>query len=196
MDNSIRMLRLNGNMKESPLVQVIRKIDLLCNRASIAYAVIGGMAVVRNGAFRTTMDVDILLNKHDKGNIDTAIQKHSMTFEIGADCLLDTEYGIEVDILYSGDEWEMIIPLPKPDKIREYDSEYGAWFINFYNLLELKTAIYLKKKEEDGIEIAAKDLADITSLLQKNKDFVNLDRIQCLAPGIQETLLSIVRNVL
>ena len=37
----------------------LMRIDLLCEQNSIEYAVIGGLAVITYGSFRTTKDIDL-----------------------------------------------------------------------------------------------------------------------------------------
>ena len=55
-----KALQLNGNMQDSPLMEVVRRFHALSISRELPYCVIGGMAVIRNGYARTTMDVDIL----------------------------------------------------------------------------------------------------------------------------------------
>jgi hypothetical protein len=55
-----KILQLNGNMQDSPLMEVVRRFHALSSSRKLPYCVIGGMAVIRNGYARTTMDVDIL----------------------------------------------------------------------------------------------------------------------------------------
>ncbi len=55
------VLNLNGDFRRSPLLDTLHRIDSYLSSKKISYAVVGGMAVVRNGARRTTIDLDILL---------------------------------------------------------------------------------------------------------------------------------------
>ncbi len=75
----------------------------------------------------------------------------------------DRTTGIAIDVLFPGDDWEMVIPLPEPSQVREYDEDLGAWFIAPAPLVAIKTAVYLSKLAEYGEELAAKDLTDVVS---------------------------------
>lgn len=160
------LLEINCDFKKSPLIESLRRIHTLFNKNSVEYAVIGGMAVVRNGAVRTTDDIDVLTNEDGWKKI---IEENTPGFNTGLDHAVDTINGIDIDILFTGNKWEMVIPVPMVDDIKEFDDELGAWFIDLLHLIELKTAVYMKKKSEDGIEVAAKDLADIVALTKNNE---------------------------
>jgi hypothetical protein len=159
------LLRQNGNFKESPLLETVKKIHRLMSRPDLSYAVIGGLAVIRNGAARTTMDVDILTRRDDWVKLQGYAEERLI---LELDSGVDRETGVDIDVIFPGDDWEMVIPMPDPEDVKEYDTELGAFFISLPRLLELKTAVFMKKREEDGIEIAAKDLADVVALTQNN----------------------------
>lgn len=54
-----QILRLNGNMRGCPMMEVVRRFTRLSNSLSLPYCIVGGMAVIRNGYPRATIDVDI-----------------------------------------------------------------------------------------------------------------------------------------
>lgn len=62
-------------------------------------------------------------------------------------------------------------------------------------ILELKTAVYLRKKEEDGIELAAKDLADVVALLRANRGSVDERLLGALNPVLGKEVRRILRRV-
>ena len=66
----------------------------------------------------------------------------------------------------------MVIPVPEPAQVREYDEDLGAWFIAPAPLVAVKTAVYLSKLAEYGAELAAKDLTDVVELLRADEDRV------------------------
>ena len=188
-----RLLYINGNFQSSPLLSVLRRIDRLFAEHSVPYAIIGGLAVVRSGAVRTTADIDILTSKEGWQTIsDTAPLDIQPT---GPDSAVDASTGVQIDVLLAGDDWKMVIPLAKPDNVREYDDDLGAWFISLLHLLELKTAVYLKKLDEDGIEIAAKDLADIVALLEANAYRIDDAFIQKIRIEVREEFTRILERV-
>jgi hypothetical protein len=165
-----KVFEINGNFKSSPLLDAAQKVNRICSKLSIPYAVIGGLAVVRNGAVRTTIDVDILMTK---AGWQTIAEASPEGLETGPDHAFDTANEIDIHILFPGEDWEMVIPIPDPETVREWDNDLGAWFIDLVHLIELKTAVFLKKRDEDGIEIAAKDLGDIVELVKNNLDSID-----------------------
>lgn len=157
------ILSANGDLgPEAPIMTTLRRLHDLLSRRGIAYCVVGGVAVVRNGAPRTTHDIDVLVERRGW----ESLARTEGTLTVRAESARDEETGIPIDALFPGDEWEMPIELPAPESIAEFDADLGAWFASLAALLAIKTAVYLKKRAEDGEELAAKDLADIVSLIQ------------------------------
>ena len=185
------LLNKNGTLIDSPLIVTAQTIHALLSDAAIPYVFIGGLSVIRNGALRTTLDVDVLVRANDLDRVLAALDK---AFETGPDHAVDRSNGVDVDILFSGDEWEMIIPLPDPNRVAQFDAELKANFLGLRDILELKTAVYLNKKKEAGIEIAAKDLADIVSLLQNNRSMEE-DFFTAMHPRLRKELKKIWRKI-
>lgn len=187
-----KVFALNGDFKKSPLIKTVKKMHRLFLSNNVPYAIIGGMAVVRSGAVRTTIDVDILTTR-------AGWEKVRMTRPRDIHCSLDhavdRSTSVEIDIVFSGNDWEMKMPVPDPESVREYDDTLGAFFIDLLHLIELKTAVYIKKRDEDGIEIAAKDLADIVALTQNNRPVITADFIGGFHPAVREEFGSIVKNI-
>ena len=176
------VLNINGNFKKSPLLEVIKKLHKAFSEKNVPYAVVGGLAVIRNGGFRTTHDIDILTTEAGWAEVRKGLEGE---FKTGTDFAEDNKLGIPVDVystklssnckllkrwLFPGEEWDMVIPLPEPDKVWEFDEKLGACFISLKKLIELKTAVYLVKLKEDGPELAAKDMADVVMLIENNLD--------------------------
>jgi|WetSurMetagenome_2_1015567.scaffolds.fasta_scaffold509312_2 hypothetical protein len=60
------LLNINGNFDQnSMLVSTARDILKYFTENKTDYVIIDGLAVIRNGALRTTDDIDILMNKTD-----------------------------------------------------------------------------------------------------------------------------------
>jgi hypothetical protein len=97
------VLELNGDFCNSPLLDTARKPHRLLMEEQIPYAIIGGLAGIRNGG-------------------------------------VNRETGVPVEFLYTGDDRDMTGPLPDP----------------------------VQQKRDEGMEIAAKDLADVVELLKNN----------------------------
>ncbi len=161
-----RILQLNGDMtRDSPMMDVVRRIHALCSSRELPYCVIGGMAVIRNGYARTTIDVDVLTLK--KSWLKALPIEGEIASE-GIDNCLDKQTGIRIDIFFADEDWGMVIPMPDPRKVAEFDESLGANFISLHALVQLKTAVYLDKLREHGPATAAKDLADVQALIKNN----------------------------
>ncbi len=116
-------------------------------------------------------------------------------FNTWTDRAVDKKNNIDIDVLFPGNDWEMLIPLAHPDTVKEYDEDFGANFIGLKPLLELKTAVYLKKKKEEGIEIAAKDLYDVVELIKKNHNRITDNFMGKMNPVIAEEIRRISARV-
>jgi hypothetical protein len=100
-----------------------------------------------------------------------------------------------VDVLFSGDDWGMLLPLPDPAEVAEFGRELGANFLGLGQLLQLKTAVYLAKKRDEGIELAAKDLADVVELLKANAERVIPSMLAGLHPVIRAELVRLQKKL-
>ena len=186
------LLERNGDFRSSPLLNTARKLHSLLSAAAVPYVIVGGLAVVRNGAVRTTQAVNILLRREDWARAAPVLGKR---FDIQLDHATDRENNVPVDVLYSGDDWDMVLPLPEPAEVAEFDSELGASFLGLGQLLQLKTAVYLARKRDHGIELAAKDLADVVELLKANSDRVPAPLLAGLHPVIRAELKRLLRRL-
>lgn len=189
-----RILQLNGDMtRDSPMMGVVRRIHDFCSSHKLPYCVIGGMAVIRNGYARTTIDVDVLTLKNSwlavlpiEGEIASK----------GIDNCVDRETGIRIDILFADEDWEMVIPMPDPRKVAEFDESLGANFIGLHALVQLKTAVYLDKLREHGPSTAAKDLADVQALIKHNLIKFSKETIEGYDPAVRKLCLQAFSEVL
>lgn len=186
------LFEINGDFAGSPLVRTARRLDALFRAAGVPYAVIGGMAVARNGALRTTHDVDVLTEREGweriRGQPDTG-------FEMKPDSARDLETNVHVDVLFAGDDWEMAFRMPRPAAVSEHDPSLGASFMDLLHLLELKCAVHLAKRREYGAEVAAKDLADVVELVRHNRGRVTREAIEAMHPAVRRLLRRVVRRV-
>jgi hypothetical protein len=120
------VLTLNGDFKRSPLLDTVRRLHAIFAAGRVPYVIIGGLAVVRNGAVRTTIDVDVLLRREDWSRACASL---GAAFETGADRAKDRRNGVDVDV-------HMVIPLPDPSAQSDYDDRLGANFLNLRGVLE------------------------------------------------------------
>jgi hypothetical protein len=186
------VLEVNGDFSSSPLLDTARRLHRLFSEMQIPYAIIGGLAVIRNGAVRTTIDVDVLVRKQDWPEIRRSL---SGGFMIEVDGAVDQKTQVPVDFLYAGDDWDMVVPLPDPEKVSEYDDLLQVNVMSLPAILELKAAVYLQKKRDDGIEIAAKDLADVVELLRSNRERLTAESYAAMHPRVRRELERIQRKL-
>jgi hypothetical protein len=191
-----KILELNGDMTpDSPMMEVVRRIHALFNEHDLPYCVIGGMAVIRNGHARTTIDVDVLTFRKDWVK---ALPLEGEIVSEGVDTCLDKKTGVRIDILFADDDWGMVIPMPDPRKVGEFDASFGATFIGLHDLVQLKTAVYLDKLREHGPATAAKDLADVQALIKNNLARFSKEVIESYDPAVRkqcmETFEEVVRE--
>jgi hypothetical protein len=177
------ILQLNGNMRDSPLMEVVRRFHALSRSRELPYCVIGGMAVIRNGYARTTMDVDILTFKKDWGKL---LPLQGEISSNGPESCVDKKTGVTIDILFADDDWHMPMGMPDPRKVGEYDQELGACFIGLHALVQLKTAVYLSKLREQGEDVASKDRSDVYELISRNLAKFSKEVIQAYDPAVKK----------
>ncbi len=183
------VLELNGDFKTSPLLDTVRRIHAAFSSLKESYVVVGGLAVLRNGAPRTTIDVDILVTKEGWDRFRRASPEGFSSIE--SDSAVDERNNVAIDVLFSGDDWDMVIPLPDPEAAAEYDAGLGGNFLSLLACLELKTAVFLQKEKEYGRELAAKDVADVTALLQANEGRIEENELKKLHPAVYRELHAI-----
>ena len=173
-------------------MSAVRRVHELFEAANSPYAIIGGVAVARNGAIRTTQDIDLLTEREGWERVRASAPT---SFETTTEGATDTETGIHIDVLFAGDDWEMVFPMPHPREGSEYDEALGAWFIDCQHLIELKCAVYLAKRRADGIELAAKDLADVVELMRANRHGMTPAALSSMHPGVRGEVRRIWRRV-
>jgi hypothetical protein len=177
------ILKLNGDMRNSPLMEVVRRLHALCSARDLPYCVIGGMAVIRNGYARATMDVDILTFKKDWNRLYPLAGEISSK---GPDACVDNQTGVTIDILFADDSWNMPMGMPDPSVVGEFDDELGAYFIGLHALVQLKAAIYLEKLGEQGEDVASKDRSDVYELIRRNLPRFSNQIIESFDPAVSK----------
>jgi hypothetical protein len=178
-----KILQLNGDMRDSPLMEVVRRFHALSNSRDLPYCVVGGMAVIRNGYARTTIDIDILTFKKDWRKL---LPLEGEISSKGPENCVDKKTGVTIDILFADDDWQMPMGMPDPRKVGEYDQELGANFIGLLALVQLKTAVYLDKLRELGEDVASKDRSDVFELISRNLAKFSKEVIQTFDPAVQK----------
>jgi hypothetical protein len=180
------ILRLNGdlrNPKDSSMMEVVRRFHSFAQANGLPYCVVGGMAVIRNGYPRTTMDVDILTFKDDWKKL---LPVEGEIKSDGPENCIDTATGVTIDILFADDDWQMVMDMPDPRKAGEYDAEFGASFITLHALVQLKAAVYMDKLREQGANVAHKDGGDVYELIRRNLNKFSREIIEGYHQGVRK----------
>ena len=175
-----------------PFSAVLQELHRWLTHNNVVYTVIGGVAVVRHGASRTTGDIDLLVRPHEWARLQ---ESAAVPFQIGPDWAIHDGSGTPIDVLYAGDDWDLPFLLPDPESVREWDPAVGAWFVTPAALLELKAAVYLSKRAEYGDATAAHDLADVAALLSGNRELGKDAVLESLHPSVRDVIRTTLREV-
>lgn len=152
----------NGGRVRTALRTFVDRLD----RAGIAYAVAGGIALFRYGYRRFTPNIDILVTAEGL----RAIRDNPGAFCCGAvspgtRTLRDAETGVRIQLLvagaFPGDGKPMPVAFPHPEAVAE--AYEGIRYVNLPVLFELKLASGMTNPGR------MKDLADVLELIQAIK---------------------------
>jgi hypothetical protein len=153
-------------MKKGDVFEALRKIAARLDDLGISYAVAGGMAVSANGHFRTTEDVDVLVNAAGLVALHQALEGLGYVPPFaGSKQLRDVETGVRIEFLvtgqFPGDGKPKPVAFPEPADVGvEID---GVRYLRLPTLIELKLA--------SGMTNATrlKDLGDVLDLIRTLK---------------------------
>ena len=182
-----RILRLNQDMRDSPLMDAVRRFHALSMASKLPYCIIGGMAVIRNGYPRTTVDVDILTYKKEWQQL---LPLYGDISSKGAEGCIDNRTGVTIDILFRDDDWQMVMDMPDPRESGQYDEELGAIFMGLHELVQLKTAVYFDKLRSRGEDVASKDRSDVYELIRRNLSQFSRKVIETYDPAVRKHCLN------
>lgn len=171
---------------EGSVQAALRKITTRLDELGIPYSVVGGLALFQHGYRRFTEDVDILVTRDGLKKIHAAVVGLGWrpAFE-GAKNLRDTEFGVKIEFLrtgdYPGDGKPKPISFPDPAAV---GTDFGGIkYLNLPTLVELKLA--------SGMDNPARqrDLVDVGELVK----VLRLPRafVEQLNPFVQAEYLKI-----
>ena len=159
MSESTRFFQGTSGLQQT-LRELAKKLDAL----GIAYAVVGGMALLEHGYARMTEDVDLLVTRADLKKIHAGLEGLGYRREFaGSKNLRDTSTQVKIEFVLSGDfpgsgkPQPLAFPNPGEIEISEHD---GVKFIGLAPLIELKLASGMT-----GGPGRAKDLVDVQQLI-------------------------------
>ena len=146
----------------SEIQDALKKIANKLREIGIDYAVVGGMALFQHGYRRFTDDIDLLVTPEGLKEIHRYLDGlgYLPPFR-GSKNLRDTEHGVKIEFLVSGefpgDGKPKPVAFPRPDSVTvEID---GIRYISLPALIELKLASGMTNSER------MKDLADVIELI-------------------------------
>ena len=141
----------------------LKRITQRLSELAIDYVVVGGMAMFQHGYRRFTEDVDLLVTREGLKEIHQELEGlgYRRPFQ-GSKNLRDTEHGVKIEFLltgdFPGDGKPKPVAFPTPAAVA--DEVGGMRCINLPALLELKLASGMTNSER------MKDLADVIELIK------------------------------
>ena len=150
-------------MKTGDVHQALRRIAAKLDELGIPYAVAGGMAVSAHGHFRTTEDVDVLVNAEGLAAVHRELEGLGYVPPFtGSKNLRDVETAVRIEFLVSGqfpgDGKPKPVAFPEPAAVGvEID---GVRYLNLPTLIELKLASGMTSP------IRQKDIGDVVDLIR------------------------------
>lgn len=156
-------------MRDDPVHRSLRAITTRLERIGVPYAVVGGMALVAHGYYRTTTDVDILVTPEGMASIHGALEGLGYIRPTGTRTKLrDTDTKVLIEFLitggFPGDGKPKPVAFPDPAAVAvEID---GIRYVGLPTLLELKLASGMSNLAR------AKDIGDAVELIRA----LDLDR--------------------
>jgi hypothetical protein len=166
LDRDLRMALEEGSMhfeQASAVHRALRKITRRLDALGIPYAVAGGMALFMHGLRRFTEDVDLLVTRESLRRIHEELEGRGYLPPFtGSKNLRDTELGVRIEFLVSGDYPGDGKPKPVafPDPAPVSTPVDDLRLLNLDKLIELKLASGLTNP------LRLKDIVDVQELIR------------------------------
>lgn len=170
----------------SAVHESLRRIAERLDELSIAYAVVGGMALFHHGLRRFTEHVDILVSRDDLKRIHEKLEGRGYVPPFpGSKNLRDAQTGVRIEFLvtgaFPGDGKPKPVAFPEPSAVSvEHE---GIRYIGLPSLIALKLASGVTSPDR------IKDIADVQELIKVlglNREFA-----QSLAPYVRQRFLDL-----
>jgi len=151
------------HMQSSPVHRTLTRLVHRLEAAGVPYAIVGAMALNGHGVHRATVDIDVLLSADGLRSFKDAWlgRGYVETFE-GARGVRDTESGVPIDFLltgdYPGDGRPKSVRFPRPEEVGEEID--GVVLARLESLVELKLASGISAPDR------LRDLADVLELIR------------------------------
>lgn len=150
-------------MGDADVQRALLKLARLLDEASIPYAVVGAMALNEYGYRRVTVDVDVLLTRDGLDRLRARALGHGYVEQFpGSRGLRDTEHGVPIDVVVSGEYPGDGRPKPVqfPDPAAAAVRGAGVALLPLPLLVELKLASGMSAPHR------LRDLADVLELIR------------------------------
>lgn len=147
----------------SAVQETLRRVTKRLGELGIDYAVVGGMALFAHGLRRFTEDVDILVTREGLRQVHQILEGSGYRPPfLGSKNLRDTETGVRIEFLvtgdFPGDGRPKPVQFPEPQTVA---TELGdIKYLNLPALLEMKLASGMTNPER------FKDLVDVQGLIR------------------------------
>ena len=173
-------------MGESEAHKALYKLTALLDADGLPYAIIGAFALLEYGHRRVTVDVDLVMREEDLQEFKRRHLGKGYAERVpDTGKLLDTEFGVNVDVLstgrFPGDDKPKPIAFPDPATTAVRGARFAL----------LPMARYIELKLASGMVAPhrAKDLVDVQELIRS----ANLARdvASTLDPWVRKTFLEL-----
>jgi hypothetical protein len=150
-------------MGASEAHKALYKVTALLDAEGLPYAVIGAFALLEYGHKRVTVDVDLVMREEDLQEFKRRHLGKGYAERVpGTGKLLDTEFGVNVDVLstgrFPGDDKPKPIAFPDPATTAVRGSRFALLPMPLYIELKLASGMVAPHR--------AKDLVDVQELIR------------------------------
>jgi len=151
---------------ESQAHNALYKLTALLEADGLPYAIIGAFALLEYGYRRVTVDVDLVMRDEDLQEFKRLHLGNGYAERVpGTGKLLDTELGVNVDVLttgrFPGDDKPKPIAFPDPAAVAVRGARFALLPMPLYIELKLASGMVAPHR--------AKDLVDVQELIRSAK---------------------------
>jgi hypothetical protein len=137
----------------------------LLHKADVAHAIVGGVAVCLHGYQRNTVDIDLLVRRHEAGAAQAALERDGWKW-VDERTELQSPAGIVLQFLLAGEKAgpDSEVRLPDPGDELAVTQLEGLPVLSLARLIETKLAC-----GQGNLRRTHKDFADVVELIAANE---------------------------